>query len=281
MVRRPSTDRMGIEDAPDQGGLRRDRRASVVAGEGSREDEIASRVGFEPTTKGLKVPCSAAELPARRQGTRCHRPEGDIGLRNPCIDALAGSVTGRTERGNCRASVAAGGRAAMLERAATSRGSFGDDASTVKVRGLRGRRDDLASRSRRALWRPVVRLGQWCATGKLGCERDGDGWLIPASGAAAVAALAREHAAMVEEKRVSALAVPCRRRLLISRHRWPVAWDWTTPRSPITPLALDGVDYVVAVWRGEARGDGGLPALRDLAVELDGELLDGEVTAGE
>ena len=29
----------------------------------------ASRVGFEPTTKGLKVPCSAAELPARGQGT--------------------------------------------------------------------------------------------------------------------------------------------------------------------------------------------------------------------
>jgi hypothetical protein len=26
---------------------------------------LASRVGFEPTTKGLKVPCSATELPAR------------------------------------------------------------------------------------------------------------------------------------------------------------------------------------------------------------------------
>jgi hypothetical protein len=25
---------------------------------------LASRVGFEPTTKGLKVPCSATELPA-------------------------------------------------------------------------------------------------------------------------------------------------------------------------------------------------------------------------
>ena len=50
---------------------------------------------------------------------------------------------------------------------------------------------------------PVVRLGQWCATGKLGCERDGDGWMIPASGGAAIAALVRDHAAMVEEKRVS------------------------------------------------------------------------------
>jgi hypothetical protein len=30
---------------------------------------LASRVGFEPTTKGLKVPCSAAELPAQRKPT--------------------------------------------------------------------------------------------------------------------------------------------------------------------------------------------------------------------
>ena len=33
-------------------------------------ETLASRVGFEPTTKGLKVPCSTAELPARGQGTR-------------------------------------------------------------------------------------------------------------------------------------------------------------------------------------------------------------------
>ena len=34
------------------------------------DDALASRVGFEPTTKGLKVPCSTAELPARGKGTR-------------------------------------------------------------------------------------------------------------------------------------------------------------------------------------------------------------------
>src|SRR6188768_878686 len=28
---------------------------------------LASRVGFEPTTKGLKVPCSTAELPAHER----------------------------------------------------------------------------------------------------------------------------------------------------------------------------------------------------------------------
>jgi hypothetical protein len=38
------------------------------------ERDVASRVGFEPTTKGLKVPCSATELPARgRKRSRAAR----------------------------------------------------------------------------------------------------------------------------------------------------------------------------------------------------------------
>src|SRR4051794_3377319 len=32
----------------------------------SRVEWVEGRVGFEPTTRGLKVPCSAAELPAHR-----------------------------------------------------------------------------------------------------------------------------------------------------------------------------------------------------------------------
>jgi hypothetical protein len=36
---------------------------------GRARQGLASRVGFEPTTKGLKVPCSTAELPAHRQRT--------------------------------------------------------------------------------------------------------------------------------------------------------------------------------------------------------------------
>ena len=36
-------------------------------------------------------------------------------------------------------------------------------------------------------------------------------------------------------------------------------------------------EYVVAVWPGSALASGGLPALVDLAADLDGELLDGEL----
>jgi hypothetical protein len=36
---------------------------------------------------------------------------------------------------------------------------------------------------------------------------------------------------------------------------------------------------LVAVWRGAVAGTGGLPALKELAEELDAVLLDGEVRA--
>ena len=42
-------------------------RPGPVSPEGV-DRELASRVGFEPTTQGLKVPCSAAELPALGEG---------------------------------------------------------------------------------------------------------------------------------------------------------------------------------------------------------------------
>jgi hypothetical protein len=94
---------------------------------------------------------------------------------------------------------------------------------------------------------PVVRLGQWCATGKLGCERDGDGWLIPASAAASIPALARDHAAMVEEKRVTGLVVPVPAVPPDLAARVARRLGLDDAAVTVTPLALDGVDYVVAV----------------------------------
>ena len=44
-------------------------RTATIPGSALRRG-VVSREGFEPSTKGLKVPCSAAELPAHRQGTR-------------------------------------------------------------------------------------------------------------------------------------------------------------------------------------------------------------------
>jgi hypothetical protein len=56
----------------------------------------ASRVGFEPTTKGLKVPCSATELPARRRPYHVQ-----IGTLAALVTAPSSSLwaSGRSPRG--------------------------------------------------------------------------------------------------------------------------------------------------------------------------------------
>jgi hypothetical protein len=122
----------------------------------------------------------------------------------------------------------------------------------------------------------VIRLSRWCATGQLRCERDVDGWHVPSSELPKVAQVAQQHASAVDEARVTALAVPA--------PAPPDLADLVAYRLglsggavAVTPLALDGVDYVVAVWPGSAVGDGGLPSLKDLAAQLGAELLDGEV----
>jgi hypothetical protein len=44
-------------------------------------------------------------------------------------------------------------------------------------------------------------------------------------------------------------------------------------------LPEGNLTILVAVWRGAVAGTGGLPALKELAEELDAVLLDGEVRA--
>jgi hypothetical protein len=123
----------------------------------------------------------------------------------------------------------------------------------------------------------VSRLRRWCATGKIRCDMGAEGWLIPESELAAIASAAREAATAVEEHRVTALALqvpavpPDLAQLVSSR------LGLSAGAVSITRLALDGMEYVVAVWPGDAVGDGGLPAVQDLAIELGAELLDGEV----
>ena len=48
----------------------------------------------------------------------------------------------------------------------------------------------------------------------------------------------------------------------------------------VTPLVIDGIDYVVAVWPGEVGGAGDSLALMGQAADLGAGLLDGEVTQG-
>jgi len=123
----------------------------------------------------------------------------------------------------------------------------------------------------------VIRLGRWCATGMLRCERVGDDWLIPLSELPNIPRVAQEHAAAVEEARVTALAVPVTAAPTDLSDIVARRLGLAAGKVSITPLALDGVDYVVAVWPGAALASGGLPALVELAADLDGELLDGEV----
>ena len=126
----------------------------------------------------------------------------------------------------------------------------------------------------------VRELGRWCATGKLRCERDDSGWLIPVSELPAIRQVARDHASAVDEKQVTALVVPLPTAPDNLADQVASRLGLDAGNVSITPLALDGIGYVVAVWRGEATGRGGLPALRDLAAELDADLLDGEVNSG-
>jgi hypothetical protein len=123
----------------------------------------------------------------------------------------------------------------------------------------------------------VIRLGRWCATGQLRCERDGRNWLIPDSELESIADVANAHAAAVEQNRITALAVPVETVPPNLRDEVALRLGLAAGNVSITPLALDGVAYVVAVWRGEASGTGGLSELRQLAVELGADLLDGEV----
>jgi hypothetical protein len=121
---------------------------------------------------------------------------------------------------------------------------------------------------------PVVRLGRWCATGKIRCERDEDGWLIPVSEGAAIAQLYRDYATEADGTSLRALAVPAPSAPKDLALQVSARLGLEDGAVSLTPLALDGVEYVVAVWRGEMRSDGGLPALQELAGELDAELLD-------
>jgi hypothetical protein len=159
--------------------------------------------------------------------------------------------------------------------AVISRVSFGGDASTVQVDSVVSE-DTLPLEEAAARYDvPLVRLRRWCATGKLRCERDGDDWLVPVSEGTRITELSTQY--RTGSSPVRALAVPVT--LVPSDLATTVAdrLGLTATAVTLTPLALDGVEYVVAVWRGDILRYGGLPALQELAVELDAELLDGEI----
>lgn len=121
----------------------------------------------------------------------------------------------------------------------------------------------------------VARLRGWCATGRLRCEREGRAWIVPLSEVVRIAVLVEEHDRAVAAGAAAALVVPMTAATLdlpaeIAR-RLGLAVEAVTTST----LALDGSEYVLAVWKTNATP--GLEALSVLAAELGGELLDGQV----
>jgi hypothetical protein len=120
---------------------------------------------------------------------------------------------------------------------------------------------------------PVRRLRQWCATGRLRCERDPRGWLIPEAEIGRVGSIAAARTIRGSDRSARALVVP-RAAGGSTNLRGLVAAELRIPARTVSidGLTIDGQAYVIATWPGVADARGG--ALADLAEELDGELLD-------
>ena len=119
---------------------------------------------------------------------------------------------------------------------------------------------------------PIERLRQWCATGELACERVPRNWALRKADLPRVALVAAEHARGVREHRAVALAVPRGHApndlvLLVER-----TLDLPAGEVAIRRLAIDQLEYIVAVWPDRAR-EHDPAALIALARQLDGELL--------
>jgi hypothetical protein len=142
----------------------------------------------------------------------------------------------------------------------------GDDLLTVEaVLSI----DEAAQRT----GQPVRRLRQWCATGRIRCERDLRGWLIPEAELGRAVSLGAARTVRGSDRGARALVVP-QSALRSASLRQRVATELRIPAQTVSigNLMIDGQAYVVATWPSadDARGS----VLGDLAEQLDGELLD-------
>jgi hypothetical protein len=120
---------------------------------------------------------------------------------------------------------------------------------------------------------PVRRLRQWCATGRIRCERDRRGWLVPEVELARIRSIAAARTGRGSDRSARALVVP-RFTLGSANLQGQVAQGLRIPATTVAldALTIDGQPYVIATWPSAADARGS--ALADLAEELDGELLD-------
>ena len=129
-----------------------------------------------------------------------------------------------------------------------------------------------------AMGQPIARLRHWCATGRLRCEREGGDWLIPLAELPHITVLVEDHERAVEAGESAVLVVPVSAATadlpaeIARRLGLPVGTVSTST------LALDGSEYLLAVWKTD--GTVALGPVAELAAELGGDLLDGEAKAG-
>jgi hypothetical protein len=122
------------------------------------------------------------------------------------------------------------------------------------------------------------RLRTWCATGKLSCEMDGDTWIIPIAEVVRIATLVVEREAAISGGHAEALVVPLANASPGLAAEVAVRLGLTLAAVKTRTLALDGAEYMLAVWKLERPpGPHELQPLVELAEELGGQLLDGEV----
>lgn len=120
---------------------------------------------------------------------------------------------------------------------------------------------------------PVRRLRQWCATGRIRCERDGRGWLVPEVEIGHVRSSAAARIIQGSDSTARALVVP---QFVVesANLRGQVARELRIPSEAVSmgQLTIDDQPYVIVTWPSvdDARGS----ALADLAERLGGELLD-------
>jgi hypothetical protein len=125
-------------------------------------------------------------------------------------------------------------------------------------------------------------LRAWCATGNLRCEKDGDGWTLPIVELVRVGALVAQRDASFAAGHAQAFVAP-----IASASpglRAEVARRLGLPAAAVTTstLALDGTAYVLALWNVNGADEAHeLASLMELAEELGGQLLDGEVNRSD
>ena len=129
-----------------------------------------------------------------------------------------------------------------------------------------------------ATGQPIARLRGWCATGRLRCEREAGDWHIPLAELPHIGALVEEHDRAVEAGESAVLVVP----VSAATPDLPaeIARRLGLPAGTVSTstLALDGSEYLLAVWKSD--GTVALGPVAELAAELGGDLLDGEAKAG-